>query len=31
MEAHQSLLSDAITPEEFAKALDAASDKFAGK
>jgi raffinose/stachyose/melibiose transport system substrate-binding protein len=31
MEAHQALLSDKLTPEDFAKALDAASDKFAGK
>lgn len=31
MEAHQSLLNDKMTPEEFAKALDAAADKVAGK
>ncbi|MFF2910953.1 ABC transporter substrate-binding protein [Paenibacillus sp. NPDC057934] len=31
MEAHQSLLSDKMSAEDFAKALDAASDKFAGK
>ena len=31
MEAHQSLLSDTTTPADFAKALDAISDKLAGK
>ncbi|MBU5441526.1 ABC transporter substrate-binding protein [Paenibacillus sp. MSJ-34] len=31
MEAHQSLLNEKMTPEEFAKALDAAADKVAGK
>ncbi|MBY3624840.1 extracellular solute-binding protein [Acinetobacter sp. CUI P1] len=31
MEAHQSLLSGAMDTAEFAKALDAASDKLAGK